>query len=221
MSDPQYSSTVENYVKQVFLLSEDAGSTVSMKDLVAVMEVAPGTVTAMMKTLSSESLVDYTPREGVRLTEQGRQLALRLVRRHRLIELFLVNVLRLDWSDVHEEAEILEHAVSDKIVERMDELLGRPRHGPHGKPIPDAEGNVEITAFEPLEQVPSGTKVRLAEIGEDDPELLRLVVERGFGIGVECSVEHDPTAGTVTLSRDDGRTLTLGHKPARVIFVDR
>src|SRR5438067_4637292 len=106
------------------------------------MGVVPGTVTTMVKALSDSGLVDYEPRAGLRLTRGGEQLALHVLRRHRLVELFLVKILGLDWSEVHEEAEELEHAISDKVLERIDALLGHPRVDPHGDPIPSAKGQV-------------------------------------------------------------------------------
>jgi DtxR family Mn-dependent transcriptional regulator len=215
-----YTSTVENYIKQLFLLSDGDGI-VSMKRLIAAMEVTAGTVTTMMKGLSEQGLVDYTPREGVRLTEAGRAIAAKLLRRHRLIERFLVEVLRLDWSDVHGEAEVLEHAVSDRIVDRMDMILGYPAAGPHGKPIPDAEGRIARRELERLSAVESGVRVRVEEIRESDPELLRLVTRSGIEIGSECEVLTDPTAGTITLLQTEKEALTLGRETASALLVSR
>ncbi len=130
-------STVEDYLKCILTHEQASGDAlVGMGQISASLEVAPGTVTAMMKTLAESELVTYEPYSGVRLTPAGRKLAAHVLRRHRLIELFLVQVLELDWSEVHEEAELLEHAVSDRLIERMDEMLGRPQVDPHGDPIP-------------------------------------------------------------------------------------
>src|SRR5512147_2517801 len=132
-------STVEDYLKCILLEQElDPEALVSMGQVSAALKVAPGTVTAMMKTLADSGLVAYEPYSGVRLTPSGRQLAAHVLRRHRLIELFLVQVMGMDWSEVHGEAEHLEHAVSDRLIERMDEMLDRPAVDPHGDPIPDA-----------------------------------------------------------------------------------
>src|SRR5580698_1593569 len=137
------SSTVENYLKQLYL-EQQAGADplVPMGRLASAMGVVPGTATSMIKTLADSGLVDYEPRGGVKLTRGGEQLALHVLRRHRLVELFLVRVLKLDWSEVHAEAEELEHAISDKVLEKIDDLLGRPRADPHGDPIPTAKGQV-------------------------------------------------------------------------------
>src|SRR5881397_7753 len=143
--DPEMpSSTVEDYLKQIYLEQQQgpAGQLVSMGKLAASMGVVPGTATSMVKALADSGLVDYEPRSGARLTRGGEQLALHVLRRHRLVELFLVKVLGLDWSEVHAEAEELEHAISDKVLERIDAFLDHPRVDPHGDPIPSAKGDL-------------------------------------------------------------------------------
>src|SRR5438552_12873576 len=136
-------STVENYIKQLYLeQQEQPGQRVPMGRLAAAMSVVPGTATTMVKALADSGLVEYEPRGGVRLTRGGEQLALHVLRRHRLVELFLVKVLGLDWSEVHAEAEELEHAISEKVLEKMDAALGHPSVDPHGDPIPSAKGKV-------------------------------------------------------------------------------
>src|SRR5579863_9086591 len=135
------SSTVEDYVKRLYMEQQrSADRLVPLGRLAAVMGVVPGTVTTMVKALDEARLVHYEPRTGVRLTRSGEKLALHVLRRHRLVELFLVKVLGLDWSEVHAEAEDLEHAVSDKVLERIDALLDHPDVDPHGDPIPPARG---------------------------------------------------------------------------------
>src|SRR5829696_4938261 len=136
-------STVEDYLKCILLEQRDPESLVSMGQVSVALKVAPGTVTAMVKTLADSGLLSYEPYSGVRLTDPGRQLAVHVLRRHRLIELFLVKVMGMDWSEVHGEAEELEHAVSDRLIERMDEMLGHPSADPHGDPIPDVHGVVD------------------------------------------------------------------------------
>src|SRR5678815_1051983 len=139
------SSTVENYLKAIY---HGAGTLappqrlVSMGHLAAALGVTPGTATTMVKTLADSGLVNYEPYAGVSLTRAGRRLAALVLRRHRLIELFLVQVMGLRWDEVHDEAELMEHVVSDRLVERMDEMLGYPSADPHGDPIPNAEGVV-------------------------------------------------------------------------------
>jgi DtxR family Mn-dependent transcriptional regulator len=132
-------STVENYLKNLYLEQHAAaGEMVSMGRIATAMNVVPGTATSMVKALADSGLVQYEPRSGVRLTHSGEQLALHVLRRQRLLEVFLVKILGLDWSVVHDEADQLEHAVSDRVLDRMDALLGHPKVDPHGDPIPRA-----------------------------------------------------------------------------------
>src|SRR3954454_17612488 len=137
------SITVENYLKQLYLEQQNASEElVPMGKLASAMGVVPGTATSMVKALADSGLVSYEPRFGARLTKAGEQLELHVLRRHRLVELFLVKVLGLDWSEVHDEAEHLEHAVSEKVLERIDAFLGHPSVDPHGDPIPTSKGKV-------------------------------------------------------------------------------
>ena len=140
------SATVEDYIKHIYLVSEKRTSgdvaDVAMGQVAEALGVVPGTATTMVKALSDAGLVEYEPRVGVQLTEPGRKLALHVLRRHRLIEQFLVEVLGFDWSEVHEEAEQMEHVVSDLLLERIDRYLGHPTEDPHGDPIPSAAGEL-------------------------------------------------------------------------------
>jgi DtxR family Mn-dependent transcriptional regulator len=129
-------STVENYLKAILVRSSDAGAVVSTGALAEALGVTPGTITTMVKSMASRGLLEHQPREGVRLTPEGRALALAVVRKHRLVETFLVQTLKMDWKEVHEEAEALEHAISDRVLLRIDALLGHPATDPHGDPIP-------------------------------------------------------------------------------------
>jgi DtxR family Mn-dependent transcriptional regulator len=145
MSD-SLSSTVENYLKHLFAeQQQNEGKLLPMGRLAAALGVAPGTATTMVKNLAESGLVTYEPHDGVRLTPDGERRALQVIRRHRLIELFLVQTLGLDWSEVHDEAEELEHAISQKVLERLDALLGHPQFDPHGDPIPGGKGQLPKT----------------------------------------------------------------------------
>src|SRR5471032_3628365 len=129
-------STVENYLKAILVRSSDEDAVVSTGSLSEALGVTPGTITTMVKSMASRGLLEHQPREGVRLTPEGRAHALAVVRKHRLIETFLVQVLKMDWKEVHEEAEALEHAISERVLLRIDALLGHPAADPHGDPIP-------------------------------------------------------------------------------------
>lgn len=215
--------TVENYLKTTLLTALKTGSDwVTTGQLAAAMSVAPGTVTAMLKTLAETGHADYRPYEGVRLTDSGREVALRMLRRHRLIELFLVKTLNLNWDQVHEEAENMEHAVSDHLVDRMDEFLGRPSADPHGDPIPSADGamrgNPERAV--PLATVPSEASIRIMRVTEQGPDFLRFLRESGISLLKECRVVYNrPEAGIVTIEVD-GQQVTLGHPAARQVLVE-
>src|SRR5882762_6670658 len=147
------SPTVENYLKAIFqaqLHLSRKSDLVPMGQLASALGVVPGTATTMVKTLADSGLVKYEPYSGVRLTASGEKLAALVVRRHRLIELFLVNVMGMSWTEVHAEAEHLEHAVSDRLIDRIDEMLGRPAVDPHGDPIPDPERTVPMPEYDSL-----------------------------------------------------------------------
>src|SRR5438046_7748714 len=163
------SRTVENYLKALYSEQQRAGDElVSMGKLAGAMGVVPGTATTTVKALADSGLVAYEPRGGVRLTRAGEQLALHVLRRHRLIELFLVKVLGLDWSEVHAEAEELEHAVSDKVLEKIDTLLGHPSVDPHGDPIPLANGHVDVSPITSLADCPVIYPLRVARVLDMD-----------------------------------------------------
>ena len=140
-----------------------------MGKLAIAMNVVPGTATSMIKALADSGLVEYEPRGGTRLTRGGEQLALRVLRRHRLVELFLVKSLGLDWSEVHAEAEELEHAISDKVLEKIDAALGHPSVDPHGDPIPSAKGRVKESPMMSLADCPVDSVLRMSRVVDQDP----------------------------------------------------
>jgi DtxR family Mn-dependent transcriptional regulator len=213
--------TVENYVKQLYLEQQrlEAGALVQFGRLATSMGVVPGTVTTMVRTLADAGLVRYEPRNGVALTSAGEKLALHVLRRHRLVEVFLVRVLGLDWSEVHAEAEELEHVISDKVLERIDALLGRPSVDPHGDPIPDADGQVVDRALRPLSACSAGDRVRIERVNNQDPAFLRMVNELGLMPASEHVVERsDAVAGTIAL-RGGKSPIVVGTRAAEMIFV--
>src|SRR5437762_13755899 len=161
------SSTVENYLKAIYQgqssLPRDE-RLVSMGHVAAALGVTPGTATTMVKALAESGLVEYEPYSGVRLTASGEKLAGLVLRRHRLVELFLVNVMGMSWAEVHEEAEQLEHVVSERLIDRIDEMLGRPTHDPHGDPIPNQDGLISTKPLDNLLTCPIGTALRVTRI---------------------------------------------------------
>lgn len=217
------SLTVENYLKAILqLLIAHKSDSVSTGQLAAAVQVSPGTVTSMLKTLSESGLATYKPYEGVSLTKAGRSLAMRMLRRHRLIELFLVRTLNLTWDQVHEEAENMEHAVSDMLIDRIDEYLEHPATDPHGDPIPTADGLMRGTpsATVPLSTCAAKSKVRIARVTNQQPEFLRYLSENGLELGASVVVEENSSAaGTVTL-RIGRKLVPLGHPAAGQLQVE-
>ncbi len=214
------SLTIENYVKTIYnLCLEQESGTASTGAIASSLKVSPGTVTSMMKTLNDSGLAHYTPYEGVRLTESGQALALRVLRRHRLIELFLVKTLGLSWDEVHEEAENMEHAVSDFLVDRIDSYLGHPETDPHGDPIPHADGTVATQDANRLTEWPAGRGFRLVRVVDQSPEFLRFLSHTGLAIGTEGHVStSSPAAGTITLFIAD-QEMALGRDVAEKLMV--
>ncbi len=181
-----HSSTVENYLKEVYLgVSRlPAGQLLlPMGQLATALRVAPGTATTMVKALSESGLVEYEPYNGVRLTAAGTKLAATVLRRHRLVELFLVQVMGMRWDEVHDDAEHLEHVVSDRLLDRIDEMLGHPETDPHGDPIPGKEGTILERHFETLLTCAVGVPVVVARVSDQDPVFLRFVERHGLKPG--------------------------------------
>lgn len=216
------SSTVENYLKQLYLEQQNApAELVSMGKVATAMGVVPGTATSMIKALADSGLVEYEPRGGTRLTRGGEQLALHVLRRHRLVELFLVKVLRLDWSEVHAEAEELEHAISDKVLERIDTYLGHPSVDPHGDPIPSAKGKVGESPITSLADCPIDRSLRVARVIDQDPQFLQFVNRCGLTPTTPVRVEErDLIAAAVVVRPDKKNPVTLGTAAAAKILVE-
>ena len=212
---------VENYLKHVLLLSEGTDDLVSMGELAGALAVVPGTVTTMIKSLADGGLVEHQPRHGVRLTPEGRRVALNVLRKHRLVETFLVNVLKMDWSKVHAEAERLEHAISDEVLDRLDALLGHPQTDPHGDPIPSRQGKMSSQVYATLATCTADRAVRVVRITEQSAEFLQFAEQNGLQPGTSLRVtDRNLTAGLVTLKKNAGRPLALSVVAAGKILVE-
>jgi DtxR family transcriptional regulator, Mn-dependent transcriptional regulator len=211
------SLTIENYVKAIYQLTyaeKDKDRAAATGALAAALHVSPSSVTSMLKTLHDSGLAEHRPYEGARLTEKGKLLALRVLRRHRLIELFLVQTLNLSWDEVHEEAEHMEHAVSDLLIDRIDQFLNFPELDPHGDPIPRSDGSMTTTQQTPLSECCSGSPMILQRVLDQSSEFLRFLSEGRLEIGALVEVLHnEQISGTVTV-RTNGHELTLGHVAA-------
>ena len=215
------SLTVENYVKTIYLIAarNGEGEAVATGEIAQGLNVSPGTVTGMLKTLSEADLATYTPYEGARLTGSGRRLALKVLRRHRLVELFLAQTLDMTWDEVHEEAENLEHAVSERLVDRIDGYLGFPSVDPHGDPIPRADGSFTEIEAKPLAGLLRGQRFRVARVVDQDPAFLRYLSDSGLDLGAEGEIaENRPEAGAMVL-RIAETLVALGLDAAGKILV--
>lgn len=167
------SSTEENYLKAIFKLSKFREENISTNNIAAEMQTAPASVTDMVRKLGDKKLVHYEKYKGVQLTEEGRKLAIHLIRSHRLWEVFLVEKLGFNWDEVHEIAEELEHIKSDELIRRLDDFLGLPTHDPHGDPIPDAEGNIAFHEPVSANQLQPGEKGLVVGVIEQSPDFLQ------------------------------------------------
>lgn len=218
-------STVQDYLKAIYTLtikaSEAKRDRVGLGKLAERVGVTPGTVTSMMRHLSESGLVDYEPRRGVRLTDEGQAEALRVLRRHRLVELFLVQVMAMDWAEVHREAEALEHVISDALLERMDVMLGRPVRDPHGDPIPTAEGLMPDQTAKPLSEQEPG-HYRLVQIMGHDAGFLGWLEEQGLTPGAAVRlVSHDPYSQTSQIeAAGSGQERAIGTSAAERLLVN-
>ena len=219
-----HSSTVENYLKEVYLgvsRLPPGEPLLPMGQLAVALRVAPGTATTMVKALAESGLVEYEPYNGVRLTAAGTKLAATVLRRHRLVELFLVQVMGMRWDEVHDDAEHLEHVVSDRLLDRIDEMLGHPDTDPHGDPIPGKEGTILERHLETLLTCPVATQVVVARVTDQDPVFLRFVERNGLKPGELVEVEaRDEAADAVRLRGRDNTSITIGARAASKLLVD-
>jgi DtxR family Mn-dependent transcriptional regulator len=215
------SSTVEDYLKHILLLSERGDALVSMGELAAALDVVPGTATTMAKALASERLIEHRPREGVKLTSEGRRVALTVLRKHRLVETFLVNVLKMDWAAVHAEAEQLEHAISDEVLDRLDALLGHPVSDPHGDPIPNRQGKLDSQVYATLATCVTARKLRVVRITDQSTEFLQFAEQNGLLPGTNVKVvDRNLAAGLATVNQTGGRPLAVSLVAAAKILVE-
>lgn len=206
------SPAADDYLKTVYAHTEWQDAPITPSVLAAKLGIAPSSVTEMVKKLAAAGLVSHVPYGAVRLTDAGTQRALAMVRRHRLIETWLVQEFGYGWHEVHDEAEVLEHTISDRLLEGIDLRLGRPRFDPHGDAIPDAQGVVDREPFVLLADAPVGHAGRVLRVDDRDPELLRSL--EGLGLVVAASVVT--TAAGIELEGDD---VALPEGAAEVVWL--
>jgi DtxR family Mn-dependent transcriptional regulator len=205
------SETVENYLKAIYTLCEESPSgEATMSRLAAALNVTTGTATAMVKKLNTSKLAKYHRYGGVTLTTKGTLAARDVLRRHRLVETFLVQALKLDWSEVHDEAERLEHAVSPRLLDAIDAFLAHPRVDPHGDPIPDRQGNLRPEPCQPLDTFSSGESVLIGRIANQDKAFLQFVATHGLTPGAKVKVlSFDPQAQSLQVQSEGRDSVSL------------
>lgn len=217
----QHSSIVQDYVKHIYLLQQDQGvaTTVALAER---LQKEPPSITAMLKKLADLHLIEYTRYQGARLTPLGEQIALAVIRHHRLIELYLVEALGYRWDEVHEEAERLEHALSSALADRIAAALGNPTVDPHGDPIPSREGIISSTgSASSLSNVAAGERARVQRVLNQHPELLRYLSQIGLIPGAEVDVlEHAPLSGPLTVGIA-GSIHAIDRRVAESILVEQ
>ncbi len=218
VSNKPISTSVGDYLKAIYSVAGTGSA--STNALSERLSVAPASVSSMLVRLRQMGFVDYEPYYGASLTEIGRREALRLVRRHRLVETFLLQHLGYSWQEVHDEAERLEHAVSDGFTERLATFLGHPERDPHGDPIPTPEGALAADDSSPLREAEPGAWVRIYKVSDESTGVLDYLGERGLVPGRLLHVEEiRDLDGVVTVRDEDGGTYALGEPLARSVFV--
>ena len=201
----------ENYLKAIYHLSSSSNGMVYTNDIAGSLSTTAASVTDMLRKLSDKSLLKYERYKGVRITKKGEKLALNIIRKHRLWEVFLTEFLKFKWDEVHTMAEELEHVSSDELIERLDKLLHHPKFDPHGDPIPDVNGNVaeqKFVALSSLLQLNTGT---MAGVSEHSPDFLKYLEKTGFNLGVKFKVLE-------VHSYDRSMEIQLGKKQVHISY---
>jgi DtxR family Mn-dependent transcriptional regulator len=208
--------SVEDYLKTIYRLSSQGGFATT-SDIAEILAVAPPSVSGMVKRLSEAGLIEHVPYRGVQLTHHGRRAALRTIRRHRILEVYLTRFLAYDWDSVHDEAERLEHAVSDELIARMARALGDPEVDPHGAPIPTADGDIDETELASLADTPVGAEVVLRQVNDDDGAVLRYLAEQGLTPGVRLRITGRQPFNGPTIVDLAGVPRIIGHELAAML----
>lgn len=219
---PEFSTPTQDYLKAIWNLGEWSTTPVTVSILAERQGVSASAVSEAIRRMAERGLVEHRKYGHVELTDKGRSTALMMVRRHRLLETFLVSQLGYRWDEVHEEAEVLEHAVSDLFIERVDAQLGHPRRDPHGDPIPTASGAIELPDATSLDDLQAGESCRVARVSDADSELLRFLDQAGVRLDAQLTVlERQPFLGIITVRTPSQDELPLGLPAARAVWVSR
>ena len=214
------SPAVQDYAKAVYALETRAGTAVSTNDLAARLGVTPASVSGMVRKLTEVGIVEHEPYHGVRLTSEGRRVALEVLRHHRLLELFLAQELGMSWDRVHAEAEVLEHVLSEELEQLIAARLGDPAVDPHGDPIPTPEFEIDERRTSSLHELPVGAAGRFVRVSDSNPEMLRYLADHGITLDSRLEViDRQPFGGPVFVRVDD-REQALGGELARAMRID-
>ncbi len=213
------SAAVQDYAKAVYALEGRGGSAVSTNDLAERLGVAPASVSGMVRKLTEVGIVEHEPYHGVRLTDQGRRVALEVLRHHRLLELFLAQELGMGWDRVHAEAEVLEHVLSEELEALIAARLGDPMVDPHGDPIPTAELEIDEGQTRSLDSLAPGERGVFVRVSDSDPEMLRYLGAAGISPGDRLMVRDRQPFGGPLFVLVDGREHTIGGRLAAAIRV--
>jgi DtxR family Mn-dependent transcriptional regulator len=213
--------SAEDYLKTIFHLTSGSGRAAATTELAQALDLAPASVSGMLRRLAEQGLVEHEPYRGVQLTGEGRRIALRMLRRHRLLEAYLVAFLGYTWDTVHEEAERLEHAVSDLLIERMAQALGDPEEDPHGDPIPTADGALAELIYTPLSDLEVGEEAEIRRVTTGHADRLRYMSATGLVPGAHVTVlARQPFQGPLTV-RLGAHEQVVGHELARQVLCTR
>ena len=214
------SSAIEDYAKAIYALERRAGEAVTTNALAERLGVTPGSASGMVKRLAELGLAEHEPYRGVQLTDDGRRVALEVIRHHRLLELYLVQSLGVPWDRVHEEAEVLEHVLSEELEELIAAKLGNPTHDPHGDPIPTRELTIEEEPTQSLQSLEAGATGRFTRVSDSDPEMLRFLADRGISPGDSFEVIDKQPFGGPLFIRFGDNVHVLGGDLAKAMRVE-
>ncbi|WP_423188462.1 metal-dependent transcriptional regulator [Alkalibacterium sp. f15] len=209
----------ENFIKAIYELGGDE-AVISNKDLVHALSISAASVTEMNARLLREKLISHIPYQGVKLTPSGKRVAHQLIRKHRIWEVFLAEKLGYDWDEVHADADLLEHASSDLLIERLNVFLDEPKFDPHGGVIPNKDGSIPETSKYPLVDLNVGEQFKIKEV-DDQEDFLNYLLEKDIQLGNSYHlINIEPFEGPLTLESPEGSQIVIGHKAALKIFVD-
>jgi DtxR family transcriptional regulator, Mn-dependent transcriptional regulator len=213
------STSVEDYLKNIYHLQEHE-SRVTTTLLAEHLKIAPPSVTDMVKKLSDQGFLRHAPYKGTELTEKGKRSALKIIRKHRLWEMFLVEVLRFSWDEIDQEAEKFEHIMSDKMENKIDEVLGFPKVDPHGDPIPQKDGTIEKMKLEPLGNANEGITVRVLRVNDEDPELLQYASSIGLSLNKKIFIKQKNKFDESIVVKIGTKETVVSSKLGQNIFVE-